>query len=62
MTKLNTQSLQGGKGIVQNFDNEFAPTEIKLMQIEKDLKIFLKFPFSAQIKFVFSQSGVARTI
>ena len=28
------------------------------MQIEKDLTIFLKFPFSTQIKLVFSQSGV----
>ena len=35
--------------------------EIKLMQIKKDKKFFFKFPFSAQIKFVFSHSGTACT-
>ena len=37
-------------------------TKFKLMQIEKDIKFFFKFPFSNQIKLVFSQSGAARTI
>ena len=37
-------------------------TEIQLMQIEKDIKIFFKFPFSTQIILVFSPSGAARTI
>ena len=63
VTKLIAQSLLGGKEIVHNFDNKFALTEIKLMQIEKDMyKIFFKFSFSAQIKLVFSQSGAVRTI